>query len=99
MERKKQDAMESFAKMKLQIEKEKELKQKKARTDKTNAVNLEVVMRAKEAARAAQALRRAELRVKAAKEAWKIKLQDARTRSIAETNEIRLAVMKRISHG
>lgn len=56
-------------------------------------------MRAKEAARAAQALRRAELRVKAAKEAWRIKLEDARTRSIEETNEIRKAVMLRISHG
>lgn len=63
MERKKAEAKDAFEQMKQKITKEKELKQKKARTDKTNAVNLEVVMRAKEAARAAQALRRAELRL------------------------------------
>lgn len=92
-------ADEAFRKMKIQI-KEKERADYKARTvEERRRVELEIVLRAKEAQRAAAELKEAEARAKAAEEAWRIRMIEARRNAREEQERIRLEVMVKIESG
>ena len=68
----------------------------RAEASKINAIQLEIIVRAKEAQRAANALREAEVRVKAEQKAWDNKMRIARDNARAETLRIKNEVMLRI---
>ena len=85
--------------MKEKIEQQKTQTAVRAKAELVQKTQLEIIVRAKEAQRAANAFREAEAKVKAAQQAWAAKMKEARENARAETLRIRKEVMIRIQEG
>lgn len=70
-----------------------------AESSERKRYDLEIILRAKEAKRAALELKKVEARAKAVEEAWSLRLLEARKNAKAEQERLRIQVMKQIKEG